>query len=277
MPDYLGDVTLLPHRERSPFLVVERGRLQAEDHCILLIREEDEIEIPVAMFSSILIEPVVTVTHEAVKLAAEHGTLLVWTGEAGVRVYSAGMPGGKHAGRLVQQVKIHVNSVARMDAAKRLYSLMFAEGMPDTRSIDKLRGVEGSRVKNLYQQIAKDKGVDWSGRSNAATALQDAIGFATSCLYGLSEAVILAAGYSPAIGIVHSGYPRSMVFDLADTVKFRTVIPAAFEIYRESDIDTRNRVRRRCRDLFREQKTAESLFDNLFEILGRDVDCSSNY
>lgn len=276
MPDYLGDTTILPYRERSPFLFIERGRLQAEDHCLLLVREDDEVEIPVAMVSSILIEPGVTVTHEAVKLAAEHGTLLMWVGEAGVRVYSAGMPGGKHAVRLAQQVQIHLDPIARMDAAKRLYRCMFAETMPDTRSIDKLRGIEGSRVKKWYQEIAKNNGIDWHGRSNAATALQDALGFATSCLYGLSEAAILAAGYSPAIGIVHSGNSRSMVFDLADTVKFRTVIPAAFEIFKESEADTRNRVRRRCRDLFREQKTAEMLFDNLFEILGHNVDCSAD-
>lgn len=124
MPDYLEDAMLLPHKERSPFLVIERGHLRSDDHCLLLVREDDEIEIPVAMISSILIEPGVTVTHEAVKLAAEHGTLLMWTGEAGVRVYSAGMPGGKHAVRLVQQVMLHLNPIARIEAARCLYRLL---------------------------------------------------------------------------------------------------------------------------------------------------------
>lgn len=105
-----------------------------------------------------------------------------------------------------------------------------------------------------------------NGRETADSAIQDAIGFAASCLYGLSEAVILAAGYSPAIGFIHSGNQRSLVFDLADTVKFKTVIPAAFEVVREGRQDVRNRVRRRCRDLFREQKTAETLFANLLEV-----------
>lgn len=276
MPDYLGDATLLPHRDRAPFLVIERGRLKADDHCLLLVREDGEVEIPVAMVSAILIEPGVSVTHEAVKIAAEHGTLLMWVGEAGVRVYSAGMPGGKCAARIIQQVRIHSDPILRMDAAKRLYGLMFTENMPETRSMDKLRGIEGARVKMLYQQIANSHGVNWDGRSSAPIALQDALGFATSCLYGLSEAVILAAGYSPAIGIVHSGDARSMVFDLADTVKFRSVVPVAFEVFAESDVDIRSRVRRRCRDLFREQKISELLFDSLFEVLDRDVDSSSD-
>lgn len=40
----------------------------------------------------------------------------------------------------------------------------------------------------------------------------------------------------------------------------------------ESKQDVRNRVRRHCRDLFREHKIAEILFANLFEVIGSDVD-----
>ncbi len=223
------------------------------------------------MVSAVLLEPGVSVTHEAVKLAAEHDVLLLWVGEAGVRVYSAGMPGGKHAPRLIEQVRQHINHDERIMAAQRLYLLMFAEAMPETRSLEKLRGLEGVKVREIYTLLANQFGVDWSGRENADLALKDALGIATSCLYGLAEAVILAAGFSPAIGIIHSGDPRSLVFDLADTVKFKTVVPAAFRIFQESPLDTRNRVRRVCRDMFREQNTASVLFHNLYEILGDDV------
>lgn len=275
MSDYLGDVVTLQHKARASFISIDRGILRVEDHCLLLVKENEEIEIPVAMVSTILIEPGVSVTHEAVKLAAENNTLLVWVGEAGVRVYSAGEPGGKSAERLIQQVSVHLDQSKRMMAAQRLYALMFDELMPETRSIDKLRGNEGARVKKLYAEIAKSFDVEWSGRENSDESLKDALGFATSCLYGLCEAVILSAGYSPAIGIVHSGNARSLVFDLADTVKFKSVVPAAFEVFKESPVDVRNRVRHRCRDLFREQKMAELLFQNLFFIFGEDVDSSA--
>lgn len=93
---------------------------------------------------------------------------------------------------------------------------------------------------------------------------QDALGFATSTLYGLSEAVIVASGFSPSIGFIHSGDRRSLVFDLADTVKFRTVVPVAFEVAQGgTGIDVRGAVRRACRDLFRGQRLIEDLFDNL--------------
>lgn len=275
--DYLTDTIVLLHKARSPFLAIERGHLRVSDHCFLLTREDGDIEIPVGMISCLLIEPGVTITHEAVKLAAECDTLLVWTGEAGVRFYSSGMPGGKNASRIVDQVRIHLDPVERMNAAKRLYRLMFGEDLSESpSSIEELRGIEGARVKKWYRKIAEDYGVgEWQGRSGSPGELQSALGYATSCLYGLSEAVILSAGYSPAIGTVHSGDQRSMVFDLADTVKFRTVVPLAFETYRESDVDIGNRVRRRCRDLFREMKMAERLFANLYEIMGTYVDHSS--
>lgn len=270
--DYLADITVYPHKKRSPFIFLERGHLRAEDHCLLLARETDEVEIPVARFSTIVLEPGVTVTHEAVKLAAEQGALLIWSGEAGVRVYSAGMPGGRSAERLLLQARVHQDDGLRLAAAKRLYRLMFDEEMPQTRSIERLRGFEGARVKALYRQLAEAAGIAWQGRDRAPAPLRDALGFATSCLYGVSEAVILATGYSPAIGIVHSGDARSLVFDLADTIKFKTVVPAAFDVYRESSNDVAGRVRRRCRDLFREIGATEILFSNLATIIEGDVD-----
>ncbi len=51
-----------------------------------------------------------------------------------------------------------------------------------------------------------------------------------ACLHGLAEAAILAAGYAPAIGFLHSGRPLSFVYDVADLFKFETVVPVAFKV-----------------------------------------------
>ncbi len=53
---------------------------------------------------------------------------------------------------------------------------------------------------------------------------------ATACLYGITEAAVLAAGYAPAIGFIHTGKPQSFVYDIADIFKFETVVPEAFEV-----------------------------------------------
>lgn len=267
MRERLDDVVVPQLRERISFIALERGVLRSDGYCLLLAQADREIEIPVGMAVVLLLEPGLSVTHEAVHLAAEHGTLLLWVGEAGVRVYSSGFPGGRHHARLLRQAEIHLDPEKRLRIAGRFYVAMFGEAPPETRSLEKLRGWEGAKIKGWYAEIARSHDVPWTGRQNADRQLQSALGFATSCLYGICETVILAAGYSPAIGIIHSGDQRSLVFDLADTIKFHTVIPAAFEVYRSSPDDIRGRVRRRCRDLFREQHTIERLFDILLEVM----------
>ena len=66
---------------------------------------------------------------------------------------------------------------------------------------------------------------------------------------------MLAAGYAPAIGFLHTGKPLSFVYDIADLFKFETVVPVAFRVPRaaaEASSSCRSRaVRRACRDVFR--------------------------
>lgn len=50
--------------------------------------------IPVGSIAYIMLEPGTRVSHHAAALAARAGTLLVWVGEAGVRLYASGQPGG---------------------------------------------------------------------------------------------------------------------------------------------------------------------------------------
>ena len=44
-------------------------------------------------------EPGARISHAAVAVAAQVGCLLIWVGEAGVRVYSAGQPDGARVNR----------------------------------------------------------------------------------------------------------------------------------------------------------------------------------
>jgi CRISPR-associated protein Cas1 len=146
---------------------------------------------------------------------------------------------------------------------------MFEEKAPTARSIEQLRGLEGGKVKVLYKEIASSCGVEWTGRdinSALSSTLNRAISGGNAALYGLVESVILALGYSPAIGFVHTGDPRSFVFDIADCLKFRTVVPAAMLLAKESDLDIEGRIRRRCRDLFMEEKMSQRIVTILDEV-----------
>jgi CRISPR-associated protein Cas1 len=90
---------------------------------------------------------------------------------------------------------------------------------------------------------------------------------ATSCLYGVSEAAILAAGYAPAIGFIHTGKPQSFVYDIADLFKFQTVVPIAFKIAAKEHNDLERKVRLACRDAFREWSILKDLIPFIEEVL----------
>lgn len=259
----------LPVASRISLLYGECGVLEMDGHAVVLRQDEDCLVLPVAGAAALLLQPGTTVTHAAVRACAQAGCLLLWVGEAGVRCYAAGNP-GRNAEALLRQAGAFSDPQRRLQVARRVFGWMFGEVAPANRSIEQLRGMEGARVKALYREIAATQGVIWRGR-DSKTASKDpvnqAISFANASLYGLAEAVILALGYSPAIGFVHQGDARSFVFDLADCVKFRTVVPLAMSLAKASDADLEGRVRRACRDLFREQRLAERLVSLLDDLL----------
>lgn len=230
-----------------------------------------ETPIPMERLACLMLGPGTSISQDAIKAFADAGCLVLWTGEYGVRVYSAGQPGGASGAHIMRQAVVLLDPQKRLLAARRLYLRMMGEEPPANRSIEQLRGLEGVWVRNRYAELAKLNGLTWRGRNQKLSdPANRAISMATSTLYGVTEAAILALGYSPALGIVHSGDPRSLVFDMADTVKFRTVVPLAFQQAAEygEDKDLSGLVRRACRDLFVKEKLLDLLVDIVQEVIG---------
>ena len=231
----------IPIKDRASILFVEKGQLDVLDGAFVVVDVNGiRTHIPVGGLACLMLEPGARVSHAAITLAARVGCLLIWVGEAGVRLYSAGQPGGARADRLLYQARLALDPEARLRVVRKMFELRFGEPAPERRSVDQLRGIEGARVKRLYQNLARQHGVTWRARRydpgdwEAADLPNRCLSQATACLYGLSEAAILAAGYAPAIGFLHSGKPQSFVYDLADIFKFETVVPVAFRIVSEA-------------------------------------------
>jgi CRISPR-associated protein Cas1 len=90
---------------------------------------------------------------------------------------------------------------------------------------------------------------------------------ATACLYGVTEAAVLAAGYAPAVGFIHTGKPLSFVYDIADLYKFETVVPVAFSIAAKPAGQPEREVRLKCRDVFRQSKLLERIIPDIETLL----------
>lgn len=256
-------------------LFLERGELDVIDGSFVLVDGGGvRTQIPVGAIACLMLEPGTRVSHAAVVLAARVGCLLVWVGEAGVRLYAAGQPGGARADRLLYQARLALDEESRLRVVRKMYELRFNDRVPERYSIEQLRGMEGARVREMYVQLARRAGVLWKGRRYDPEAWASGdlpnrcLSAGTACLYGVCEAAILAAGYAPAIGFIHSGKPRSFVFDIADIVKFETVVPAAFRVAaRTHTADPERDVRLACRDLFRETRLLKRLIPMIEEVL----------
>lgn len=269
----------IPIKDRSSLIFVEKGRLDVVDGAFVVVDERGvRTVIPVGGFVCIMLEPGTRVSHAAVVLAARAGTLLVWVGEAGVRLYAAGQPGGARADRLLWQARLALDEATRLKVVRRMFELRFNEAAPERRSVDQLRGIEGARVRALYELYARQHGVIWKRRAydrgdwDAADLPNRALSAATACLHGLTEAAVLAAGYAPAIGFLHSGRPLSFVYDIADLFKFETVVPTAFRVAGRNGKSglqgsVESAVRRECRDAFRRANLLERIIPIIEEVL----------
>ena len=240
----------IPLKERAALLFVERAQIDVADGAFVAINADGvRTHIPIGGIACLMLEPGARISHAAIALAARAGTLVTWVGEAGVRFYSAGQPGGARSDRLLWQAQLALNPTARLRVVRHTYRLLARR-----------HGVAWKRRKY-------DPG-DWDSTDVANRCLSAA----TACLYGLSEAAVLAAGYAPAIGFLHTGKPRSFVYDIADLWKLKTVVPEAFRIARrvqkgQLDMPLERAVRLACRDSFRKTGLLKQIIPGIEDVL----------
>ena len=99
-----------------------------------------------------------------------------------------------------------------------------------------MMGMEGYRVRALYEQKGEEYGVGWKGRSftpgkfELGDITNQVLTASNAALYGILSSAIHSMGYSPHIGFIHSGSPLPFVYDLADLYKEYLCIDLAFQM-----------------------------------------------
>lgn len=275
------DLQELPKFEdRWSYLYFEKGLIDQHQKTVGFHYLNKVIPIPLENLCVLMLGPGITITHEAVKRMAESRCLIVWVGQMGVRLYSWGSTGTYSSRNLLEQVKLWSDPIKREFTARRMYQMRFEEDVITSEiTIEELRGKEGARVRQTYARLSELFGVEWKGRSydqkhwNYGDPVNRALSAANSCLYGIVHAGILACGFSPAIGFIHSGKQLSFVYDIADLYKTEITIPIAFETAKELSVNIEREVRYRCRDKFKTEKILKRIISDLKEIIyGSDYD-----
>jgi CRISPR-associated protein Cas1 len=227
-------------KDKYPFIYLERGRLEIDDSSVKWIDSEGNVvRLPIATIQTLLLGPGTSVTHEAVKVMAAANCGICWVGEDSLLFYAVGQSPTSDSRNLRQQVKIASDEKKALDVARRMYARRFPTAELADKSLQEMMGMEGYRVRDLYEAKSKEYQVGWKGRSfvpgkfEMGDITNQIMTSANAALYGILTSAIYSMGYTPHIGFIHSGSPLPFVYDMADLYKEYLSIDLAFFLTRE--------------------------------------------
>lgn len=261
-------------RDAISLLYVEHARIDRHEKSIAVHDATGFTPVPAASLVLLMLGPGINITHAAITTLADNNCLVAWCGEQGVRFYAYGSGGTRSAYALLRQARLASDEAQRLEVVKRMYRMRFQENLDQALTVEQLRGFEGVRVREAYARLSRETGVEWVGRTydrfnwQSADPVNRALSCANSCLYGLCHAAIVATGYSPAIGFIHTGKQLSFVYDIADLYKVNTTIPLSFRIAGENPPELERAVRLKCRDVFRETRLLQQIVPDIQKALG---------
>lgn len=276
MPRDLHELPKL--RDSLSYLYLEHGRVEQDALSIQFVDKKGRVPIPAASLAVLLLGPGTTITHAAVKALADNGCSIVWCGEDAVRCYAQGLGETRKAYHVLKQAALVCDAARHAQVVRRMYELRFAHQLPEGLSLPQVRGLEGVRVRTAYARASQEFGVPWRGRrydrSNwgRSDPINRALSAANACLNGVCHAGIVSAGYSPALGFIHTGKQLSFVYDIADLYKVEVTIPVAFRVTAESTLNLEARARQECRRVFREARLLDRIVSDIDWLLDVPVE-----
>lgn len=268
---------LLPQvKDKYPFIYLERGRLEIDDSSIKWIDSEaNVVALPIATLNALLLGPGTTVTHDAIKTAVSANCAVCWVGEDSLLFYAAGFVPTADTRNLKQQVELSANPDKSVEVARRMFARRFPDADLNGKSLKEMMGMEGHRVRSLYQEKAREYQVGWKGRqftpgkfefSDITNRVMTA---ANAALYGILCSALHSMGYSPHIGFIHSGSPLPFVYDMADLYKEALCVDLAFALTRDmAGRYNKNTVSAAFRERVVEMDLLACLADDIPEMLG---------
>ncbi|GBC78903.1 CRISPR-associated endonuclease Cas1 [bacterium HR09] len=259
-------------RDGLSYLYVEHAFIEQEAQGIGIYDQEGLTLVPVAALGVLFLGPGTRITHAAIRALANNGCTVAWVGEGLARFYAQGLGDTRSARRLQRQALAWADPKLHLEVVLRLYRKRFREPLPSDLSLERLRGLEGVRVRTAYASWSEKTGVPWHGRSYdrrnwvASDPVNRALSAGAAYLYGLSHAAIVSSGFSPALGFIHTGKLLSFVYDIADLYKTEVLIPAAFLTAAEGNLEVERRVRTKLRDEILRARLLERMVEDLLDL-----------
>ena len=278
----------VPYVDRHGLVWVSGGVLGVKNGTLEFRRDSEEttselptgtLDIPFQTVAMILLGPGSSVTHDALRLLARHGTALAAVGKNGVRSYTAPpiMPDQSAVAR--RHATVWADEKARLDIARKMYAWRLGEILPH-RDIAVLRGIEGGRMKKTYANLANTYGIRWKGRRydrqnpNATDIPNQAINHAASAVQSAAAIAVTATASIAQLGFIHEASGQAFVLDIADLYRDTVTIPAAFSavaIYEKDNLDNIERItRRKTGSLLRKEKIIDAMIKRIHLLFEED-------
>lgn len=215
---------------------------------------------------TVIIQPGCTISGRAVELALNRDVFVFVSSKGATKLYSW-VPVPASLRNFLTQVTSCMHDGARGAVARWMLKKRFGRELHPAHSLSVIRGIEGAAVRDLYRKFAEQYDIRWDSREkhgtwSALSPLNRTISLCNAALYGLTEMAVLRAGCSPQFGYVHSSAGergKSLVYDIADMVKFTTVTPLAFQYAADGKASPEWRARAACARMFRTSDLLERL------------------
>jgi CRISPR-associated protein Cas1 len=281
MPINLHELPRL--RDSLSYHYIEHAIVDRQQNAIEYIQEDGRTLVPIASISLIMLGPGTSLSHAAMKVLMENGCSILWVGEDGIRCYGQGLGETRRSYHLLRQAELVCDPVARERVVRNMYAMRFQEELEEGLSLAQIRGKEGVRVRQAYKQASEKYGVPWHGRRydrsdwEYGDTINRTLSAANALMNGICHAAIVAGGYSPALGFIHTGRMLSFVYDIADLYKTELTIPAAFEVVAESEEKTESRVRALCRQRFKESQLLQRILPDIDQLLEIPEDVENSF
>ncbi|MDE2730963.1 MAG: type I-E CRISPR-associated endonuclease Cas1e [Bacteroidota bacterium] len=273
----------IPHADRHGLLWLSHGTIAVQAGTVSFERkiakqgsddpEPGRYSIPFQTLSTIIMGPGTSVTHDALRLLARHGTALVAAGKDGVRCYTAPPIMRDQSDLARRQVTAWADAGMRLAVARRMYEIRMGRTI-DGKDINALRGMEGARMRESYRLHAQKAGIQWSGRwydrANpvAADVPNQAINHASTAVQAAAAIAVTATATIPQLGFIHEDSGQSFVLDIADLYRDSVTIPVAFAAARKvlqssSTQSVERTTRKDCGSEFRKRRVIPMMIDTI--------------
>jgi CRISPR-associated protein Cas1 len=273
--------------DRVSFLYLEHAQVVQDRTGVWAIREgepgldgqrspngpdKEHVQIPVGGICVVMLGPGTSVTQPAMTSMANSGATVMFTGGGGMPAYASAVPLTSSSRWAQAQARMWANDVALLQAARHLYLTRFPAFPTEVAiTLNAMRGLEGRMVRDTYQSCARNAGQRYFKRDPTADdPVNTALNVANGILYGCAASACAALAVNPALGIIHRGNARALLFDLADVYKTTISIPAAFRA--ASEADPAQAVRKDIRAQVHRRRLLPAMVALLCEILADHLD-----